>query len=130
MIARGRRRDRSTADRCSDLVGPVEDPSLLRCQRQPLSLEPPCEGLERRQCLGPTGSEDPDVVHPPKVPNAGCPKCLIGPGQHGVGQDGGRVRPDGKPRNARGIERFEDGDHALDIVPRASQPPEGSPDQL
>jgi hypothetical protein len=130
MIARGRRRDRSTAHRRGDLVGPVEDPGLLRRQRKPLSLQPSCEGLERRQGLGPTGSEDPEVVHPPKVPDAGCPKCLIGPGQYGVGQDRGRVRPDGKPRNARGIERFEQGGHAPNIVPGASQPPEGSPDQI
>jgi hypothetical protein len=130
MIARGRRRNRSTADRRGDLGRPVDDPGLLRRQRQPPSLEPSCEGPERRQGLGPTGSEDPDVVHPPKVPNAGCPKSLIGPGQHDVGQDRGRVRPDGKPRNARDIERFEDGGHAPDILPRASQPPEGSPDQV
>lgn len=130
MIARGRRRDRSTADRCGDLVGPVEDPGLLRRQRKPLSLEPSCEGPKRRQGFGPTGSEDPDVVHPPKVPNAGRPKCLIGPGQHGVGQDRGRVRPDGKPMNARRIERFEHRGQVPDIVPRASQPPEGSPDQV
>jgi hypothetical protein len=130
MIARGRRRDPSTTDRGGDLVRPVEDPGLLRRQRQPLSLEPCCEGPERRQGFVPTGSEDPDVVHPPKVPNAGRPKSLVGPGQHRVGQDRGRVRPDGKPRDARGMERFEDGGHAPDLLPCASQLPEGSPDQV
>jgi hypothetical protein len=130
MIARGRRRDRSTTDRGGDLVGPVEDPGLLRRQRQPPSLEPPCEGPKRVQGFVPTGSEDPDVVHPPKVPNTGRPKSVIGPGQHGVSQDRGRVRPDGKPRNTRGIEGFEHGGHVPDIVPGASQPPEGSPDQV
>jgi hypothetical protein len=130
MIARGRRRDRSTADRCGDLVGPVDDPGLLRRQRKPLDLEPSCQGPKRREGFEPTGSEDPDVVHPPKVPNAGRPKCLVGPGQHGVGQDRGRVRPDGKPTNARRIERFEHRGQVSDIVPRAPQPPEGSPDQV
>jgi hypothetical protein len=100
MIARGRRGDRSTADRRGDLVRPVEDPGLLRRQRQPLPLEPSCQGPKRRQGFGPTGSEDPDIVHPPKVENAGRPKSLICPGEHGVGQDRGRVRPDGKPRSA------------------------------
>ena len=130
MIARGRGRDPSTGYRRGDHVGPVEHPGLLRCQRQPVSFEPSCEGPKRRHGLGAAGSEDPDVVHPPKVPNAGCPKCLVGPGQHGVGQDRRRVRPDGKPRNARRNERFEHGGHPLDIVPRASQPPKGSPDQV
>jgi hypothetical protein len=64
------------------------------------------------------------------VPNAGCPKCLVGPGQHGVGQDRRRVRPDGKTRNARRIERFEHGGHTPDIAPRASQPMKGSLDEV
>jgi hypothetical protein len=111
-------------------VRPVDDPGLLRRQRKALYLEPSSEGSKRRQCLGPTGSEDPDVIHPPKVPNAGRPKRLIRPGQHGVGQDRGRVRPDGKPKNARRFERFEHRGQVPDIVPRAAQPPEGSPDEV
>jgi hypothetical protein len=130
MIARGRHRDASTRNHRGDLGGPVEHPGLLRRQRKPLSLEPSCEGPKRRHGLGPAGGEDPDVVHPPKVPNAGCSKRLVGPGQHGVGQDRGRVRPDGKSRNARRLERFEHGGHALDIVPRASQPTKDSSDQV
>lgn len=109
MITRGRQRNRPPADHRGDLLGPVEHPGLLRCERQALRLQPSPQGPERRDGLPAARGEDPEVVNPPKVPHAGRPKDLVSPGQHGVRQDGGWVRPDGKSPNARLIDRFEQG---------------------
>jgi len=127
MITRGRQRNRPPADHRGDLLGPVEHPSLLRYERQAPRLEPSPEGPERRDGLAEAGGEDPEVVNPAKVPHAGRPEDLVRPGQHGVRQDGGWVRPDGKPGNTRIIERFEQGGHAQHVAHRASHLAEGPP---
>lgn len=130
MIAPGRERDPAIGDDRGDLLGPFEHPRLLRRERQSLSFDPTRERPEGRHGLAAAGGEDPDVVHPPKVPNPGRPKDLVRPGQRRVGQDRGRVRPDGKARNARLLQRLEHGGHVLDIGPLASEPPKGSPHQI
>jgi hypothetical protein len=130
MIAPGRERDPAIGDDRGDVLGAFEHPRLLPRERQPLSFEPTREGQERGHGLAAAGGEDPDVVHPPKVPNAGRPKDLVGPGQHRVGQDRGRVRPDGKARNSRLLQGLEHGGHVLDVGPRASEAAKGSPYQI
>lgn len=130
MITRGRERHVATSDRRGDLVGLVEYHGLLRSQREPMTLEPPLERHERRDGLRPAGREDPHVVDPPEVPNAGRLKCLVGRGEDRVGQDGGWVRPDGKPSDARRIQLFEHGCHVPDIIHGASQPTKGLPNQV
>jgi len=118
MIAPGNldRGHADPADDCVDGETILEQRGLLFRQDQARRLERSPEALEGPLAGAAGPGEGPDVVHPPDVPDARRGQGSVRIRQHGVGQDGGCIGPDGQPVHACPIDGLEHPKEVPDVV--------------